>query len=61
MKALDYFLLIGIAVFLIAAYSATSAGKAELGFTLTLCATVYGILYGIRVGGRIHKKNLENK
>ena len=61
MKLVDYFLLIGIAAFLIAAYIAISAGKAELGFPLTLCSTVYGILYGIRLGGRQYKKNLENK
>ena len=61
MKFADYFLLIGIAVFLIAVYMANSAGKVELGLTLTLCATVYGILYGIRLGGKQYKKNQENK
>ena len=61
MKFVDYFLLTGIAVFLIAVYMANSAGKGALGFTLTICATVYGILYGMRLGGRQYKKNQENK
>ena len=61
MKFVDVFFLIGIIVFLIAVYCANSAGKVELGFTLTICATVYGILYGIRLGGKQYKKNQENK
>ena len=57
MKVLDFFFLIGIAFFLIFAYHANSAGKAELGSALTLCATAFAVIYGVRIGGRIRKQN----
>ena len=61
MKALDYLLLLGAVAFLVASYFVNSAGNIELASLMSLCATICGCIFGGRLGGRIHKKNQENK
>mgnify|MGYP006916296250 CR=1 FL=1 len=61
MKALDYFLLICAIALLGIAYYHTTAGNIKLAALVNFCAFVCGTVAGTRIGGRIHKKNQENK
>jgi uncharacterized membrane protein YfcA len=62
MKAfLDYFLFIFALVLLGVAYYLFTKGDFKLAALVNFCAFVLGTVSGSRIGGRIHKKNQENK
>ena len=61
MKALDYFLLICAIALLGVAYYLTTTGNIKLAALVNFCALVLGGVSGSRIGGRIYKKNQENK
>ncbi len=61
MKALDYFLLICAIALLGVAYYITTTGNFKLAALVNFCAFMCGSVGGARIGGRIHKKNQENK
>ena len=61
MKALDYFLLICAIALLGVAYYITTTGNLKLAALVNFCAYACGVVFGSRVGGRIYKKNHENK
>ncbi len=58
MKILDIFLILATIALLVISYFIVNA---ELKTLVSLCATIFGAMFGARWGGRIHKKNLENK
>ena len=58
MKILDIFLILAAIALLVTSYFTVNA---ELKALVTFCATMCGAVFGARWGGRIHKKNLENK
>jgi hypothetical protein len=61
MKALDYFLLICAITLLGVAYYLTTTGNIKFAALVNFCAFVLGGVSGSRIGGRIYKKNQENK
>ncbi len=61
MKALDYLLFFGAIALLGLSYFFHTKGNYELSALVNLCACVCGGVGGARIGGRIHKKNQENK
>ena len=61
MKALDYFLMICAIALLGVAYYLTTTGNIKLATLVNFCAFVLGSVSGARIGGRIYKKNQENK
>ena len=61
MKALDYFLLFCTIALLGVSYFLNTKGNFELAALVNFCAYACGVVFGSRVGGRIYKKNQENK
>jgi len=61
MKALDYFLIISALMLLGISYYTMKQGNYEIAALINFCAYVCGAVWGTRIGGRIHKKNQENK
>ena len=61
MKALDYFLLLCTIALLGVSYFLNTKGNFGLAAIVNLCAFVCGGVLGSRIGGRIYKKNQENK
>ena len=61
MKVLDYFLFICAIALLGVAYYITTTGNFKLAALVNFCAYICGTVAGIRIGGRIYKKNHENK
>ena len=61
MKALDYLLIICAIALLGLSYFFHTKGNYELAALVNLCAFMCGSVGGARIGGRIHKKNQENK
>ena len=61
MKALDYFLILCAIALLGIAYYISKKGNLELAALVNFCAYICGAVGGARLGGRIHKKNQENK
>ncbi len=61
MKALDYFLVICAIALLSVAYYISQKGNFKLAALVNFCAYICGAVGGARLGGRIHRKNQENK
>jgi len=61
MKVLDYFLILCVSALLGVAYFFHTNGDFKLAAIANFCAFVCGAAVGARVGGRIYKKNQENK
>ena len=61
MKALDYFLLVCAIVLLCVAFYLATQDQFRTAAIVNICAYVCGVVSGTRIGGRIYKKNQENK
>ena len=61
MKALDYLLIICTVALLGIAYFFHTKGNYELTALANFCAFMCGVALGARIGGRVRKKNQENK
>ncbi len=61
MKALDYFLILCTIILLGISYYMMTIDQNEVAALVNLCAYACGIPVGVRIGGRIYKKNQENK
>jgi len=61
MKVLDILLIIATIALLAASYYVYRSGNAELGALVSFCACICGAVFGARWGGRLYKKNQENK
>ncbi|MBQ7426114.1 MAG: hypothetical protein IJV20_02545 [Prevotella sp.] len=61
MKALEYFLLFCAIVLLAVSYYLSTEGNFKVAALVNFCALICGSVAGTRIGGRIYKKNQENK
>ena len=61
MKAFDILLILCAIAFLAVSYFVYRDGSAEMGALVSLVAILCGVAFGARMGGRLHKKNKENK
>ena len=61
MKAFDIILILCAFVLLAVSYFVYRDGSAEMGALVSLGAILCSVAFGARMGGRLHKKNKENK
>ena len=61
MKALDYFLIVCMVALLCVAYYLVTIDHFKTAGIINLCAYVGSVVLSARIGGRIYKKNQENK
>ena len=61
MKALEYFLLFCAIVLLAVSYYLSTEGNFKVAALVNFYAFICGTVAGTRIGGRIYKKNQENK
>ena len=61
MKALDYFLILCTLVLLGISYYLMTIDQHAASAIVNIAAYACGVAVGARIGGRIHKKNRENK